>query len=465
MSSSRHLVVADDDTDFLRLMTFHLDRWGYRSSIASDKPSLLVLLEQEKPDLVLMDVRFGEYDGLELLGWLRSHRPELGVVMLTAFGSIDSAVSSIQNGAIDYITKPIDLNRLRLTISHALDASAQRPQDQIRAFVQTPSTERPLSRPIVGESRAMVELRSLIDRVAPTDATILIQAESGTGKELVARALHERSQRDKGPFVPLNVASLPRDLAESALFGHEKGAFTGADRVQRGCCEVANRGTLFLDEIGEMDPAIQAKLLRFLQERTVQRIGQSDPISVDVRVVAATHRDLRAMVATGQFREDLYYRLNVVPVAIPPLRDRPEDIELLANSFLKSAASRYGRTLDGFSREAIEAMRCFPWPGNVRQLENLIERVAILCVGPLVELSDLVPEIQGASTQSTINSKVSDEFGFSESPELRPIDRMERDAIEQALRSSNGKVSEAARSLGLSQATIYRKIKKFSIHG
>jgi DNA-binding NtrC family response regulator len=309
----------------------------------------------------------------------------------------------------------------------------------------------------------MAELRGLIRRVASTDATILIQAESGTGKELVARALHELSRRSGGPFVALNVASLPRDLAESALFGHEKGAFTGADRMQRGCCEVADGGTLFLDEIGEMDPTLQAKLLRFLQERTVQRIGQGAPITVDVRVVAATHRDLRTMVAAGSFREDLYYRLNVVPIAIPPLRDRPEDVELLARTFLDRASARYARSLEGFSPEAIRAMRGCPWPGNVRQLENLIERVAILCAGPRIELADVLPEIDQAAPTPVADSPSGEFSPSADGSPLRAIDRMERDAIIEALRASGGKVSEAARLIGLSQATIYRKIKKFGI--
>jgi DNA-binding NtrC family response regulator len=460
-TTAGRILVADDDADFLKLMTYHLSRWGYRPSCAADKPTLLRLLEQDRPDLVLMDVRFGEHDGVEILRSLRPGFPGLGVVMLTAFGSIDSAVSAIRIGARDYITKPVDLNRLQLTISHAMDA---RPLGPASAPAGSEVSEpRSPSRPILGESRAMAELRGLIRRVASTEATILIQAESGTGKELVARALHELSRRSGGPFVALNVASLPRDLAESALFGHEKGSFTGAERMQQGCCEVADGGTLFLDEIGEMDPALQAKLLRFLQERTVQRIGQGSPITLDVRVVAATHRDLRTMVTAGSFREDLYYRLNVVPIVIPPLRERPEDVELLARTFLYRASSRYARELEGFSPEAIRAMRGCPWPGNVRQLENLIERVAILCAGPRIELADVLPEIEQAAPSPAAESPSGEHSPAPDASSLRAIDRMERDAIMEALRASNGKVSEAARLIGLSQATIYRKIKKFGI--
>ncbi len=457
------VVVADDDDDFRELIKHYLTGWGIQQIGVPDKGTLLYTVEQKNPDLILLDLYFGEHDGVEVLQELRARTNPPEVVMTTAHGSINNAVAAIRLGAADYLTKPVDLNRLRETVNHLLDAARTR-----RSAPSGPSTEssatrkstsKTTSRSILGKSNSIKELRELIERVAPTDATVLIQAESGTGKELVARALHELSPRNDGPFIPLNVASLPRELVESTLFGHEKGAFTGADRLQRGCCEAADGGTLFLDEIGEMELGLQAKLLRFLQERTVTRVGSNDPIKVDVRILAATHRDLGARVAGGQFRDDLYYRLNVVPLTIAPLREHTEDIPLLADHFLSQACARHrNENLQGFTPEAHQALAEYRWPGNVRQLENLVERLAILNSGPWIDFDTVRKELPESSPVSP--APVDDQQPGSD---LRKIDLMEKEAIVAALQRSKGSVSQAAKELGLSPATIYRKMKRFSI--
>ncbi len=415
-------------------------------------------LSCRRPDLMLMDVRFGEHDGIEILRQVLADHDGLKVAMLTAFGSIDSAISATKLGAIDYLTKPIDLGRLRSVVGLAQELpTASRPA----ASVTNPIVGGAISRPILGESRATRDLKALIGRVAETEATVLILGESGTGKELVARAIHEQSPRHQGPFIPLNVAALPRELVESTLFGHAKGAFTGADQMQKGCCEAAEGGTLFLDEIGEMEIGLQAKLLRFLQERSFQRVGQSQTVTINVRIVAATNRDPLEQVRRGQLREDLYYRLNVFPIFVPNLRDRSEDIPLLAAHFLDRIATRQARPTLGFSSAAIEALKKHDWPGNIRELENLVERLAILHPGPSIGIEAVLAELErsvgpdrGESKRSVANHAEDD---------LRQIDRIERDALREALECSSGNVREAADRLGVSQATAYRKIKKYKL--
>ncbi len=451
MPTGPSILVADDDPQFLKIMEHHIRGWSYRVQVASDKEQLLRLLAGGAPDLLLMDVRFGEHDGIEVLRQVLAEHPALKVAMLTAFGSIDNAIAAIKLGAIDYLTKPVDLNRLRqvLGLSEGL-ASAPGP-----AAAPVPgSVPPPLTRPILGSSRAVADLRAVIARVAESEATVLVLGESGTGKELVARAVHEWGPRRAGPFVPLNVAAMPRELVESTLFGHAKGAFTGADRSQSGCCEVADGGTLFLDEIGEMEIGLQAKLLRFLQDRSFRRVGQSRPIAVDVRIVAATNRDPLDQVRRGQLREDLYYRLNVFPIVVPPLRARAGDVPLLARHFLDRFSARGDRPPLAFAEPAIDELMRHDWPGNVRELENLVERLAILASGPVITAEQVRAERPGPPAPGR---------PLEAGAGLRAIDRIEMDAILEALSASDGNVREAARRLGLGQATVYRKIKKYKI--
>ena len=450
------ILVADDDPPFLRVIEHHLRGWSYRAESVTDKGQLLRRLAEGLPDLLLMDIRFGDHDGLEVLRQILGERPEIQVAMLTAFGSIDNAIAAIRFGAIDYLTKPVDLKRLRSLVTHVQEA----------AFAGTSRTTAPpeqapaLSRAILGESRSVLDLLSVLERVAATDATVFVLGESGTGKELAARAVHELSPRRRGPFIPLNVAALPRELVESTLFGHAKGAFTGADQMQSGCCEAADKGTLFLDEIGEMEIGLQSKLLRFLQERSFQRVGQSRSIPVDVRIVAATNRDPLEQVRRGQLREDLYYRLNVVPIVLPPLRERRGDVPLLARHFLERRGARSGRPAQAFTDEALAELTRHAWPGNVRELENLVDRLAILSSGPVIGAEAVRAQLPRASGPATLRA---DKPAGPRGDELRPMERIEVEAIVNALANANGNVRKAAERLGLGHATVYRKIKKYSL--
>ena len=488
------VLIADDDPDVLRVMRFHLEGWGCRTASAEQKSDLQKLLAQETPTLLLLDVRFGEHDGVEILQDLLRQFPDLFVVMMTAFGSINSAVTAIKLGARDYLTKPPDLNRLKAMLQ---DATAAAEKAREASGASSPSSSPSKKRPggpirMLGESDAINRIRAMIAGVAPTEATVLILGESGTGKEVVARAIHDQSRRKSGPFVALNMAAMPRELVESTLFGHEKGAFTGADQPQEGLVEAADQGTLFLDEIGEMDISLQAKLLRFLQERTFQRVGSSKLKSVDVRIVSATNRDPMEQVRKGQLREDLYYRLNVVPIVMPPLRERTGDVAILARHFLAIAATRNHKDVRDFRPEALAVLASYAWPGNVRQLENLVERLVIFTQGQEIGVEMIPADISGAPTHGAIRSPalggglpatsslVFDpgsgqlpRFG-SELPvgsvdsegsdtTLRPIDQIEKNAILQALQQTEGNVREAARVLGLGQATVYRKIKRYGI--
>lgn len=451
-TSSASILVADDDPQFLRIIEHHIRGWGWRVESVLDKTALLRRLSSGVPGLLLMDVRFGEHDGLEVLQQIRKRYVDLKVVLLTAFGSIENAVAAVRLGAVDYLTKPVDLARLRSVVEHVYDE----PRTASAAPGRPAITPAGGARPILGESRAIRELRELTQRAAASDCTVLVLGESGTGKELVARALHEMGPRRAGPFVPLNVAALPRELVESTLFGHAKGAFTGADRMQCGCCEAADGGTLFLDEIGEMEIGLQAKLLRFLQERTFQRVGQSEVVRVDARIVAATNRDPMEQVRLGLLREDLYYRLNVLPIVAPPLRNRREDVPILARCFIERFAARAGRPGAALSDGALGALAEYAWPGNVRELENFVERLAVLNPGLMIDEADVRDEL--AKSFAVASRPVEPEPGA-----LRPIDQVEYQAIADALATARGNVKEAAQRLGLGQATVYRKIKKYGI--
>ncbi len=469
MNSGRHplILIADDDPDFVRILSHHLRSWSFDTACAGDKAQLLETITVRKPDLIILDVRFGSHDGVEILRQLRENQPDLPVMMLTAYGAIDNAITAIRLGAAEYLTKPLDIHHFRADLNRILDervvssSKSANPEGLTRAGR--------LSRPILGESRAILDLRALIDRVAPTDASVLILGESGTGKELVARAIHERGRRSVGPFVPLNMAALPRELAESVLFGHGKGAFTGADQMQRGCCEAADRGTLFLDEIGEMELVLQAKLLRFLQERSFLRVGQVTPVEVDVRIIAATHRNPLDQVRRGLLREDLFYRLNVVPIVLPALRERREDIPLLIDHFLRRFASRSGQAGLKITPAAVEELQRYDWPGNVRELENLIERLVIMYPGPVLDLEvvheglNSISNLRASTGTDHLRSGGTRGVEQPRSYDLTQIERLEREAIIRALTRAESSVKTAAHDLGLSPATVYRKIKRYGI--
>ncbi|MFO0935865.1 MAG: sigma-54 dependent transcriptional regulator [Gemmataceae bacterium] len=477
------VVIADDDPDVTDLLCHRITQWGYRAMAAGTKTELMSILSRERPTLLLLDLRFGDVDGLELLRQLKDVSPELAVALLTAHGSIDTAVSAMRLGAYDFVTKPPDTNRLRILIGHA--AEKERLADRVRKLESLVAAT-PAGLQMLGESPVMQGVFSLLRSVAPTDATVLILGESGTGKELAARTVHELSMRKEGPFIPLNMAALPRELAESLLFGHEKGAFTGAEKSQAGACELADKGTLFLDEMGEMDLGLQAKLLRFLQDRTVQRVGNPKSTTVDVRVVAATNRDLLDRVRNGQFREDLYYRLNVVPIRLPPLRDRKADIPVLASTFLRRAVAKHSRDDVTISAAAIQSLVSYDWPGNIRQLENLIERAVILTTSPEIGPEAFAEEFRltrvavpavpmetsplghGSGVMNAPNTQTPMPVSMptnatANSDGLRFVDQIEKKAIQDALAKSGGNVQDASHQLGISQATVYRKLKRYGI--
>jgi len=455
------IVIADDDRDVLNLLAHKIESWGYRAGIAQTKAELMAMISKERPALVLLDLQFGDLNGIELLQQLQATFPEMPVAMLTAHGSIDTAVSAMRWGAYDFLTKPPDFTRLQVMIGHATEKHTL--QSQIQKL-ETLFADGNQTKRLQGDSPAIHRVNELLRSVAPTDATVLLQGESGTGKERAAQTLHDLSNRASGPFVPLNMAALPRELAESLLFGHEKGAFTGADRAQAGACELANKGTLFLDEIGEMEITLQAKLLRFLQERTVQRVGQPKAIPVDVRIVAATNRQLADQVRAGLFREDLFYRLHVVPIVLPPLRERGEDIISLALRFLARATIKYRKPSLTFTPQARAALLAYEWPGNVRQLENLMERLAILCPGPTINTADFASEFHSSLLKPLSGVSGGGTNSSGSDSELRIVDQLEKQAIIESLEKHRGNVRDAAQSLGLSQATIYRKLKRYQVN-
>ncbi len=463
MTIARTVVVADDDADVLALLSFHLRQWGFRVQTAANKGELLEAFRCQAHSALILDLQFGDHDGIEILTQLSQQGVQTQTVFLTGCGTIDHAVQAIKLGAIDFLTKPPDLLRLRQLLEHIVGAGTR---DKKRT---KPEGERDLigdESAIIGDSDAVRRLRSLIADVAKTDAKALILGETGTGKELVARELHRCGRRAAGPFLPVNMAALPETLAEGVLFGHRKGAFTGADADQVGCCEAAHNGTLFLDEIGEMPLLLQAKLLRFLQGNSFQRLGSVETISVDVRVLAATNLTSQQLLEGGRLREDLYYRLNVVPIEVPPLRERTGDASLLAQRFLDNRRESIGGRVMSFAAETLAAIDDYHWPGNIRQLEGLIERLTITCRSEIIGVTDLPPEMNRSGISQPNNSVSPVDAKPLPKPEtspLMPMERLQKQAIQEALDQVGGNVVMAANLLGVGQATVYRKMKRFGI--
>lgn len=447
------ILVVDDDAGHLSMLRTVLSGWGYAPEGATDGAIAVAMVREKAYDAVLLDVRMAGMGGMEALSRIREFNPAVPVLIMTAYSSVETAVSALKTGAYDYLTKPLDLDVLRLTLERALD--------HMRLAAENESLRQRLGQEaggpeIIGKSRAMRELYTMIGMVAPTEATVLITGESGTGKELVAKAIHAGSSRSAGPLVAVNCAALSETLLESELFGHEKGAFTGAERRREGRFMAANKGSIFLDEIGEIAHPIQAKLLRVIQEREIQRVGGDRPVGVDVRILAATNRDLKKEVEAGRFREDLYYRLNVVSVLVPPLRDRPDDIPLLAQFFLGRFAEKNRKRIKGFTSSAMDHLVRCPWPGNVRELENAVERAVILSVGEYVTEREL-PAYEAAALEASGGGGVPGATGFAG----RPLDDVEREVILATLGECGGNKSEAARVLGITRATLHKKLKKY----
>ncbi|WP_417915929.1 sigma-54-dependent transcriptional regulator [Candidatus Electronema sp. JC] len=443
------VLIVDDEQSNRYALNAVLSRWGWSCVEADDGQAAVDEVRKGPFDLVLMDVCMKQMDGLRALREIRAINPAIPVVMVTASSSIDFAVEAIKEGAHDYLTKPVDLERLRETAEIAM--SHRLPPDEPEPHGGQPFDE---DGRIIGSSPPMQELWEMILQVAPTEATVLISGESGTGKELVASALHYRSLRKDGPFVKVNCAALAENLLESELFGHEKGAFTGADRRREGCFVQAQHGTLFLDEIGETTPAMQAKLLRVLQEHEVQRVGGQEVISVDVRIVTATNRDLEAEVQEGRFREDLYYRLNVVTLDVPSLHERQSDIPLLTDFFIRRCAKRNKRLVKGITPDCMDILSRYPWPGNVRELENAIERCVILTRGEYLDVSGLPLAVQRWA-EMHLRQEAAEPQGTLKEAELQ--------LIVKTLAATGGNKSEAARRLQITRKTLLNKLKKHGL--
>lgn len=445
------VLVADDEKNMRWVLRQALEGDGYEVVEAADGQQAIEAIAEQEPDVLILDHKMPSPDGMEVLKRVRAEGRRFPIIMLTAHGNIESAVEAMKAGATEYLTKPFDLDELKLSIDKALKVEA------LAAEVERLREE--LERDwdiegIVAADPAMLEVLAKVEKVAPTNATVMIYGESGTGKELVARAIHRLSPRAHRPFVSVSAAALPESLLESELFGYEKGAFTGALTAKPGRFELANEGTLFLDEVGDVSAAVQVKLLRVLQERTFERLGGTRSIEVDVRIVAATNRDLQQLIADGTFREDLFYRLNVVPLTIPPLRKRPADIPLLVAHFLE----KHGAGSRTISPQAMEALVRYQWPGNVRELENTIERITILSHGEVIEAQDLPAEVRAGASAFERGSR-----SVTLPEEGLDLEETELDLIRQALDRAGGSVPRAAKLLGLTTRTLEARMERYGL--
>jgi len=448
MSKKPLILIVDDEKNTREGLSRAL-RDEYAVATVENGQKALEWLETRQADVVLSDLRMPGMDGLTLLSRLLTRDPKPILILLTAYGNIETAVEAMKRGAYDFLAKPVDLDRLDLLLKRAL-AERDLGVENRRLKAQLGSKEG--FENILGTSMAMQEVFDTIQQAAPTRATVLIEGESGTGKELVARALHQCSPRAEGPFVPVHCAALSPTLLESELFGHEKGAFTGAMERRRGRFELADGGTLFLDEIGEIDAALQVKILRVLEERKFERVGGSVTVNVDVRLVAATNQDLKKQVEEGRFREDLFYRLYVVNLTLPPLREREGDIALLAQHYLKTLAAENNKKEVGLTPEAMEALVAYPWPGNVRELRNVIERMVVLGTGKKLTLQDLPASFRLERGSSRSTSRAGNRLRDTE-----------QQLIEEALRRQKGNRTQAALDLGISRRTLHRKLNEFGL--
>ncbi len=454
---ARILVVEDERAIQLALSGL-LRREGYEVEVAGDGAEAMAKLQEHPVDLVLTDLALGRGpSGMEVLRFAVKHRPETVVVMITAHGSEKIAVEAMKSGAEDYVPKPFDNDEIRLVVQRAL--ARTRLERENRMLLERVQRQFGFES-LIGSGTAMQRVFETIQKVAETDLTVLIRGESGTGKELVAQAVHNRSARKNRPFVPVNCAAISRELVESELFGHEKGAFTGADARRQGRFEAADGGTVFLDEIGDMAPETQAKVLRVLQERSFERVGGTRPLQVDVRVLAATHRNLEEEVERGRFREDLYYRLKVVEIELPPLRQRSQDIPALAQRFLEEVIERLGLEKRQLSEAALTQLVRHPWPGNVRELRNAIEQASVLASGAVIEAADL--KLGGNGSPAYAADADPDALPFSDAKK-RAVERFEREFLLRALRSTGGNISRAAESVGMVRQSLQQKIRELGL--
>ncbi|MBX2987207.1 MAG: sigma-54-dependent Fis family transcriptional regulator [Bdellovibrionaceae bacterium] len=444
------IALIDDDPEMRSMVEDHLRASGYEvRAFGRPTEALAALLAGDAvPSVVLTDLQMPEMSGIDLTKRLKAKFPDLPVILMTAFGSIESAVDAMRKGAFDYLTKPFKLVELNLVVERAaLMAQLTRDNEVLRTELRRNFSKGQL----IGKSKAMTEIFDLLERVAPAQSNVLITGESGTGKEVIARTLHQMSPRSARPFVAVNCTAIPETLLESELFGHAKGAFTGADRRKPGLFEEAQGGTLFLDEIGDMPPALQAKLLRVLQERRIRPLGETKDLDIDVRVIAATHKNLKKGIQEGIFREDLYYRLNVIPLPVPPLRHRKEDIPLLAQAFVEKYAALNKSNTRGFTPVALHLLMEQSWPGNVRELENLVERMVVMSRKTLLDESD-IPAPESAA--------VEDFYGHM-TQDLPSLEDLERRYMQFVLLKTGGKKDRASQILGINRRTLYRKEREY----
>lgn len=444
-----HILVVDDDLSHCTIIQALMKGWGYQVSLAHNGLQAIEQVKQTPFDLILTDVRMSEMDGIEALKAIKAYNPAIPILIMTAYSNVESAVEAIKAGAYDYLTKPLDFDMLQLTIERALEHTQLKVENHNLKQQLTFDSQN-----MIGRSPQMRRLMEMIAMIAPSEATVLICGESGTGKELIARSVHANSLRKDRPLVIVNCAALSESLLESELFGHEKGAFTGADKRREGRFMEADKGTLFLDEIGEVSLLMQAKLLRAIQEREIQRVGSNQTLSVDVRLIAATNRDLKADVEAGKFRQDLYYRLNVMTIDSPPLRERSEDIPPLAMYFLEKYAKRNRKTVKGFTPQAMDILLKYNWPGNVRELENTVERAVILLTGDFISEKELPLNINQFAEEHA-ESESSNEGG-----PIQPLELVEKQAILTALEKTGGNKTEAAKQLGITRKTLLAKLQK-----
>ncbi|HWY22748.1 MAG TPA: sigma-54 dependent transcriptional regulator [Candidatus Acidoferrum sp.] len=445
------ILIVEDEAKMRRLLELNLGEDGFKTLSAGDAESGLKLLRENTVDLIVTDLKLPGMNGLEFLHTIKRQNAALPVVVMTAFGSVETAVDAMKAGASDYVLKPFSLSEMRMVIRKELDVHNLREENR---SLREALGKRYAHPNVVARSVKMQEVLATVDRVARTNSTVLLGGESGVGKDLIARAIHEKSRRAAGPFIKINSTAIPESLLESELFGYEKGAFTGANASKPGKFELADKGTLFLDEIGDVPPAIQVKLLRVLQEREFERLGGTRTVKVDVRLIAATNRDLREALEQGTFREDLYYRLNVVPIDIAPLRQRKEDIRDLVNLFISRFAGDSGKPVESITPEAMQILVNYHWPGNVRELQNIIERACALAKGTVLKVEDIHLDVR----PSKITNGAS---GFL--PEGMTLEHWEDEMIQEALRRANGNKSQAARLLGLSRNALRYRLSKIGI--
>ncbi len=458
MKQKLDILIVDDDPAHRVMLKKVISGWGYNVSEADDGATAIEEVRKRTFDVILMDIRMMKVSGIEALTQIKKIAPAIPVIIMTAYASVETAVTALKKGAYDYLTKPLDFDELQMVIARATEHSLLKKENE---YLKERLGEKFERRNIIGQSAAMVKLLEMVEQVAPTQATILITGESGTGKEVIANAIHANSNRRQAPFIKINCAALTETLLESELFGHEKGAFTGADRRREGKFVQADGGSIFLDEVSEMSPAMQVKLLRVLQERELTRVGGSEVMKVDVRVIAASNKDLKKEIQQGRFREDLFYRLNVVALTVPPLRERPEDIPLMAQHFLGVFAEKNAKSIKGFTAQAMQKLMHYTWPGNVRELMNTVERAVVLSRTDTVDADELVFPMADQGPGSV----AAPEYPAAGGQQSLSLEEVEKRSILEALAAAGGNKSEAARRLDITRKTLRKKLEKYESGG